>query len=57
VQADEENQPTLLDLHACPTCEGSGSVHDPELGERRPCRVCKASGTVPYDPADKTIPY
>lgn len=60
-------QISLEDLHRCPICDGKG-WHPGNTGGRDgnvvvvgvgtvTCRTCGGSGTLGYDPDDKTIPY
>jgi hypothetical protein len=41
----------------CPRCNGDAVVVDQETGASRPCKVCEATGVVPYDPQDRSFGF
>lgn len=57
---DADERPTL---HPCPTCHGRRSAPRPLYPDEdgapgfvlEPCRSCRATGTVDYDPADDSL--
>lgn len=50
-RSENATQLNLESLHGCPRCAGLGVRHG------QICRVCEGAGTVPYDPADLSIPF
>jgi len=48
---------SLLDLYECPLCKGAGVCYGREPEDADRCPMCHGSGTVDFDPSDKTIPF
>lgn len=63
----EPAQMSFDEVHACPICLGKGWNPGNTSGQEGNvtvvgigpvlCRVCRGTGSVNYDPEDKTIPY
>ncbi len=53
----EAEQMSLLDLWTCPLCKGAGVLYGHEREDADRCPMCLGSGSVEFDPSDRTIPF
>ncbi len=51
------DQLNIDQLHTCPACGGVGRKPNRETGSDEICKPCEGTGSVPYDPEDKSFGY